>query len=124
MSTNYLKPGAVLHYSNAGGAITAGSVVKIGNLIGVALDDIAASTGTGAVAIQGVFTCPKNSAGSGKAIGQGEKVLWDVSANKFDNKDAAPATGDVSVCCVAYAAALTTDTTVDVILNVGVGTVA
>jgi len=73
------------------------------------------------VAMEGVFTLPK---ATGQAWTTGMKLLWDVSAAKFDYSGATPATGDISVCCVAWAAAASGDTTGQVKINVGVGTVA
>ena len=55
MSTNYVQDGKVLTYSNTGSAISAGDVIVISKIMGVALEDIAATTGTGAVQIEGVL---------------------------------------------------------------------
>lgn len=121
MTTKYVQDGAVMDYTNAGSAITSGSVVAVGNIIGVALADIAATSGVGSVALEGVFTLPKV---TGTAWTQGAKLLWDASAGKFDLGTATPATGDISGCCVAFAAAASGATTGLVKLNVGVGTVA
>lgn len=120
MATNYIQDGDVLTYSNAGSVITAGSVVAIGSLIGIALTDIAATSGSGSVQLRGVFSVPKV---TGTAWTQGAKLLWDASAAKFDLGTATPATGDISGCCVAAAAAASGDTTGKVLLNVGVGTI-
>lgn len=119
MATNYIQEGAVIDYV-AGADITSGSVVVAGNIIGVALTDIA-NTETGSLAISGVFEVPKVSAA---VIGQCQSVMYDVSASAFDDNLATPATGDVSGACVAVEAAGNGDTTVKVKLNVGVGTVA
>lgn len=121
MATNYVQEGKTITYANAGAAIASGDVVVMGNIIGVALVDIAATTGTGAVAIEGVFEVPKVTAA---VIAQGESVIYDVSAAKFDDNLATPATGDVSGCCVAVESKGASDTTIKVKLNVGVGTVA
>lgn len=122
MATNYDSEGAVITYSNTGSAISAGDVVVVGEQIGVALVDIAATTGTGSVAMSGVFDLPKVDAA---VIAQGESVIWDVSAGKFDDNAATPATGDVSGCCVAMEGkGATTSENILVKLNVGVGTVA
>lgn len=120
MATNYVQNGEVLAYTNAGSAISSGDVVVIGNLVGIALTDIATDE-TGSVALEGVFTVPKVSAA---VIAQGEKVIWDASAGAFDDSAAAPATGDVSNCCVAMEAAGNGVTSIAVKLNVGPGTVA
>ena len=121
MTTKYVQDGDVLEYTNASGStITSGTPVVMGNIIGVALVDIA-NGASGSVAIRGVFTLPKV---TGSAWTLGSKLLWDASAGKFDVGTATPATGDVSVCCVAGGAAASAATTGPVLLNVAVGTVA
>lgn len=120
MATNYIQDGKVIDYTNGGSAIVSGAVVVIGALIGVALTDIAANA-VGAVQICDVFELPKATAA---VIGAGEEVIYDVSASEFDDNAAVPATGDVSKACVAVEAAGNGDTTVKVLLNVGVGVVA
>lgn len=102
MADNFIQPGKVVQYTNAGSAITAGSVVKMGNILGVALVDIA-NAATGSVQIDGVFDVPKV---TGAVIAQGESLTWDVSAGKFDDNLATPATGDVTgAAAVAFEAA-------------------
>tara|TARA_R110002049_G_scaffold173699_1_gene340591 strand:+ start:1264 stop:1638 length:375 start_codon:yes stop_codon:yes gene_type:complete len=95
MASNFIQDGNVIDYT-AGADITSGSVVKLGNILGVALTDIA-NGATGSVAIRGVFRVPKV---SGAVITQGESLTWDVSANAsagaFDDNLATPATGDVT----------------------------
>lgn len=108
MTTKYLQDGDVLTYTNAGSAITSGSVVGLKHCVGVALADIAASTGTGPVALEGVFLVPKT---TGTAWANGEKLLWDVSASKFDGSGATPATGDIMGAAIAWGAALSADAT-------------
>ena len=95
MAKNFDSPGNVIQHT-ADADITSGQVVKIGNILGVALVDIA-DTATGSVAIEGVFRVPKVSAA---VIAQGESLTWDVSANDgagaFDDNLASPAPGDVT----------------------------
>lgn len=119
MATNYIQAGAVIDYT-AGADISSGDVVAAGNLVGVALNDIA-NGAVGPVQIEGVFSLPKVSAA---VIGAGETVNWDVSAGAFDDNAATPATGDLSGGCVAVEAAGNGDTTVKVKINVGANTVA
>lgn len=122
MATNYVQDGDVIEYANSGAAISSGDVVVVGNQIGVALVDIAATTGTGSVAMAGVFDLPKVNAA---VISQGENVMWDSSAGSFDDGSATPASGDVSNCCVAWESlGATTSANIRVKLNVGVGAVA
>jgi predicted RecA/RadA family phage recombinase len=106
MTSKFIQRGDVVTYTNAGSAIAAGAVVNFKHHLGVALTDIAASTGTGAVAVEGVFYVPKV---TGTAWLQGEKLLWDVSALKFDASSATPATGDIMGACVAFGAAASAD---------------
>jgi predicted RecA/RadA family phage recombinase len=125
MTTKYVGPGETIDwYNDSGSAVSANDVLVLGtnstSIMGVALEDIA-STATGAVAIDGVFTLAKVSAA---AIDAGESVIWDASASAFDDNQATPATGDVSGCCVAVETKAATTTTVKVKLNVGIGTVA
>jgi predicted RecA/RadA family phage recombinase len=118
MTTNYVQRGDVVTYSNAGSAIAAGDVVVMGHTIGVALADIAASTGTGPVAIEGVFTVPKVSAA---VFAQGEKLIFDVSATPpaFDDSAATPASGDITGGAVAMVAGANLETTCVVKLTPG-----
>lgn len=118
MATNYLQAGDVIDYT-AGADISSGDVVAIGNLIGVAITDIANGE-SGAVRVDGVFELPKVSAA---VIGAGETVNWDASASAFDDNAATPAAGDLTGGCVAVEAAGNGDTTVKVKINVGANTV-
>lgn len=119
MSTNYVSEGDVIQYT-AGSDISAGDVVVVGNILGVALVNIATGA-TGSVAIRGRFTVPKVSAA---VIAQGESLVWDVSAGAFDDNAATPATGDVSgPPAVAAAAGANTETSIDVIFTGVPGTV-
>lgn len=124
MTTTYKQEGKVIQYT-AGANISAGKVLKIGNILGVALQDIA-SGATGSVAIEGVFSAPKV---SGAVIAQGESLTWDVSANsgagEFDDNAAVPATGDVTgAAAFAWAGAGSGATTVLVKFTGVPGTVA
>jgi len=120
MASNYVMEGGVIDYT-AGADITSGSVVVVGQQIGVALVDIA-NGATGSVAVAGVFNLPKLDAA---VIAQGEMVAWDASESAFDDSAITPATGDVTGCCVAMESkGATTGETIAVKLNVGIGTVA
>ena len=107
MARTYVTEGEVLQWTNSGGAtVAAGTVVAIGNVLGVTQVAIAAGA-TGSVSINGVFTAPKV---SGAVIAQGDSLVWDVSANTnagaFDDNAATPATGDISgAAALAYEAA-------------------
>jgi predicted RecA/RadA family phage recombinase len=71
---NFVLEGDVINYANSGSAIASGAVVQIGETVGVAATDISATTGTGAVLLEGVFSLPK--VGS-QAWSQGDKIFWD-----------------------------------------------
>ncbi len=117
MAVQLQQEGETINYINSGSAITAGSVVAIGHMIGIALVDIAATTGTGAVAIEGVFSgIPKV---TGAVFVQGEKLLWDTSAGKFDDSAATPATGDIMGAVVAWVAGANNETTCTIKLTPG-----
>lgn len=110
MAENQVQTGNIIQYT-AGADITSGSVVKMGQILGVALTDIA-NGATGSVAVSGVFTVPKVTAA---VIAQGEALTWDVSAGKFDDNAATPATGDVTgAAAVAWEAAGSSATTLAV----------
>lgn len=118
MATNYIQAGEVIDYT-AGADISSGDVVVVGNLVGVAITDIANGE-VGAVGIDGVWELPKVSAA---VIAAGETVNYDVSAGEFDDNAATAATGDLTGGCVAVEAAGNGDTTVKVKINVGANTV-
>lgn len=121
MADNYVNSGDVVDFINGGSAIAAGAVVVVGNVLGIALVDIA-NGATGSVRIRGRFrNLPKVTAA---VIAQGESLTWDVSVSKFDDNAATPATGDVTgPPAVAAAAYTSSDTTMDVILTGVPGTV-
>jgi predicted RecA/RadA family phage recombinase len=115
MTTKFQEVGEVKTYSNAGSAITAGSVVVMGSLLGIALTDIDATTGVGAVKITGVFANMPKTTGTAWTVGL--SLNWDVSTSKFDSHAATPATGDVLGAAVAWEAAASGDATGVVLLT-------
>lgn len=117
MATNYEKDGARVTYTNTGAAISSGDVVVMSHTIGIAMVDIAATTGVGEVAIEGVFAVPKADLA---VIVVGEKLLWDASAGDFDDSAATPASGDILGAVVAVEAkGATTSETILVKLTPG-----
>ena len=121
MTSKYVQPGKVLQYANAGSAIAAGDVVVIGKILGVALVDIAASTGVGSVMIEGVFTLPKVTTA---VIPQGSHLNYKAATKNFDVGTGSLTTGDVSgPPAVAFAAGANGDTTLQVKLTGVPGTV-
>lgn len=108
MAQNHVQTGAVLQYTNgSGSAITSGSPVVMGELVGVALGDIADGE-TGSVALEEVWELPKEA----EDIGQGVKVYLTatgtITTTATDNDYAGK----------AFDAAASGDATVDVKLNV------
>lgn len=77
---NYVQPGDRMEYSNSGSAISSGSIVVIGERIGVAVVDIPATSGKGSVDLEGVFNLPK---ATGESWSQGDPLFYDSSANKL-----------------------------------------
>ena len=77
MATNIIGEGKIIENTNAGGAIHSGDIVNVGNLLGVALTDIAASTGKGSVQILGcvVKDVPKDTSTFVK--GEATALYWD-----------------------------------------------
>ena len=120
MATNYVQDGRVIQFT-AGATITSGQVVRIGQILGVALDDVA-NGAVGQAQTHGVFDVPKVSAA---VIAAGESLVWDASAAAFDDNAATPATGDVSgAAAVAFEAAGNGVTTIAVMFTGIPGTVA
>jgi predicted RecA/RadA family phage recombinase len=125
MARNYESDGNVIQWTNNTGAdVASGQVVKLGSTLGVALVAIAIG-GIGSVAIEGVFSgVPKVSAA---VFAQGEKLVFDVSANgalgAFDDSAATPATGDITGAAIAWVAGANTETTCTIKLTPGNATV-
>jgi len=120
MATNHKQEGKIIDYINDTGAdIVSGAVIAVGNLIGVALVDIA-DTETGSVQIDEVFTVPKATAA---VIKQGESVTWIAANNNFDDNAATAVAGDIENACIAMESKGDGDLTIDIKLNVGVGAV-
>lgn len=63
--------GACIDYTPSGSSVTAGDVVVVGNVVGVATSDIADGE-LGSLAMEGVFEVPKSTA----AIAVGVLVYW------------------------------------------------
>ena len=125
MSNKYVTEGKVIPWTNTtGAAVAVDQVVKVGSSIGVALGAIAIGA-VGSVALEGVFSgVPKVSAA---VFAQGEKLVFDVSANgglgAFDDSAAVPAPGDVTGGAIAWVAGADTETTCTIKLTPGNATV-
>lgn len=78
-----LNEGEVMPFTNGTASIiTSGTLVAVGDHVGVALADIAASGGTGNLAMECVVTYAKNT-GSNTGGAQGAIAYWDNSAKKI-----------------------------------------
>lgn len=81
MAKNHVQKGAVMTWTNGtGSAVSSGDVVKVGDLICIALGDIADGA-TGELALQEVWTVAK---ATSLAISQGDSVYWDVADGNFN----------------------------------------
>lgn len=123
MAKNLVQEDGVKLWTNGtGSAVSSGGVVVAGNMIGVALVDIA-NGATGSVD----FTPGRVFSGIPKVTAAvfvvGEKLIWDTSAGKFDDSAATPATGDVTGAVVAWVAGTSSDTTCTIMLTPGNSTV-
>jgi len=74
--TNFVQNGYVLNFTNGGTAIVGGSVVIVGNYIGVAPSDIAANV-AGELALLGVYTLAKTNP---LTISQGDKLYYNAGS--------------------------------------------
>ena len=115
MTTKAVQRGDVLDWTNGGSAKTSGAPVEAKHTLGVALTDIAGGA-TGAVAIEGVYVMPKVAAA---VFVVGEKLIWDTSAQAFDDSAATPATGDITGAAIAMVAGAADETTCTVKLTPG-----
>jgi predicted RecA/RadA family phage recombinase len=77
---NFIQKDNSVLYTNAGSAISSGDVVVLVNRIGVAAKDIAATTGTGTVMLEGVYELAKT---TGTAYAVGDLLFWDAGAGKL-----------------------------------------
>lgn len=123
MATNLVQENGVKLWTNGtGAAVSSGGIAVAGNMIGVALTDIAnGATGSVDFTPGRVFSgIPKVTAA---VFTVGEKLIWDTSAGKFDDSAATPATGDVTGAVVAWVAGTSSDTTCTIMLTPGNSTV-
>jgi predicted RecA/RadA family phage recombinase len=78
MARNYIQPGEVMDYI-AGGTISAGAVVVVGDRIGVALTDMVSGQ-MGALQMSGVFELP---ALASDDIVPGAQLYWDAGNTRL-----------------------------------------
>jgi predicted RecA/RadA family phage recombinase len=115
----YSGPGQTLNYVTSG-AVAAGDMIQVGTLLGIAKTAAAASGETIVLELEGVYALPKVDAA---VIGVGETVTYDSSVSEIDDDAATPASGDLTLGCVAMETkGATTSDTILVKINVGVNT--
>jgi predicted RecA/RadA family phage recombinase len=90
MAANFKGLGGSIEWTNSGTAVTAGAVVIVGDLVGIAATDIA-NGAAGTVHIEGEFEVPCNASDT---ITQGMLLDWDASAGEFVDAIGSAATGD------------------------------
>jgi len=83
-TANFVHHGDSIDYT-PGSDVSAGDVVVLNDLVGVAKRDITAST-LGALAVAGVFDFPK-ATGVGSGIAAGKKVYWDAGDSEAKEDD-------------------------------------
>lgn len=105
MAQNFIQPGDIMDYTNGGSAITSGSPVVVGSMVGVALVDIA-NGATGSVQFTGVFRVAKK---ADDVVTQGAPIYWDAG-----NEEATVTETDNALMGVAWTAQAGSDTEVDV----------
>jgi predicted RecA/RadA family phage recombinase len=119
MAKNRVQNGRRITYT-AGADISSGDVVVVGNLVCVAMVDIA-NGDEGELAVSEVYNLPKLDAA---VIGQGETVAFDVSAGEVDDNAITPAAGDITNFGIAWEGkGATTGETIAVLLTPGTGVV-
>jgi predicted RecA/RadA family phage recombinase len=82
MTAYFYREGRSIDYTPSGADVSAGDVVIVGDIIGVAEDDIADGD-TGTLRIEGIFKMP---APAGTAFAAGDAVTWDgtdIAATTF-----------------------------------------
>jgi len=67
-------------------AVSAGDVIVVGSLVGVAVRDIAAGE-KGALAIEGVFEFDKTAGSGGEAFTAGQLVYWNATSGEPDSNN-------------------------------------
>ena len=84
----FLQNGKVMHYTNpsASDPILYLTPVVVGELVGVALADIAPKE-EGSLAVEGVFRLP---AKNGEAFAVGQQLYWDPSAKQLTTTASSP----------------------------------
>lgn len=79
MATNFISPGKTLSFTAPGGGVTSGTCVKIGDILVLALETVAAGSAFQGLRL-GVISHVKVSA---QAWTEGQQINWDDTAKKF-----------------------------------------
>jgi len=108
--------GQTINYT-AATAVTAGDIVPLGDGLGVAVNDIAASA-VGALQVTGVFALPKSA--SEAMATQLDNVYWDADNERvtLESTDGASVPTSHKLIGKTAATAAETATTVDVLLHI------
>ncbi len=108
--TNFVQDGAVILWANSTSTdVSAGDVVLVGTIVGIAITDIAAGA-SGSLKVTGVFTL----AGAAGAWTQGDAVYWDASASDFTKTSSGNTKAGI-----AWADKASATTTGNVLINAG-----
>lgn len=81
ITAQYIGEGRSIPYTPSGSALSAGDVVDLGDLVGIAATDIADGE-QGTLLIEGEFYVPKKGSPA-ETWTQGEKLFWDVGTTAF-----------------------------------------
>lgn len=112
MTTNYVNTGETVEFTPAA-VVSPGQVIVRGDCVGISLNAAAAAGDPVTLALRGRYTVAKV---TGVAWNQGDRLDWDLSAQKF-TKGLSTAVGDVADCAVAAVDAASGDATADIILD-------
>ncbi len=107
MAKKFIQPGEVIDYT-AGSALSSGTVVLIGNRVGVLLTDLANGE-VGAAQVTGVWEIAKLST---DVVTQGALLYWDAGNSRLTTTASSN-----KLAGYAWAAASGTDTTVQIKIN-------
>jgi predicted RecA/RadA family phage recombinase len=99
----FYKSGDQIDYYNTSTAIAAGDVVEMGRILGIAVNDIAATTGTGPVQVKGIVKVTKTAS---QAWTQGQAIYCD--AGTFTSTASGNFFAGVAACVAESGASLTT----------------
>jgi len=112
----FVQPGGRLSYANAGSAILSGGVVVVrsgtSGMIGIAVTDIAATTGSGEIAVgypEKVHVLAKK---SGDTFAMGDICYWSTGSSYITSTGSGNTRAGVAAAAAASAA-----TTINVLIN-------